>query len=327
MEGENRWDEYPTTDDQLNTGDFSGLGEENNEDHYQNQPKNQIVEKLKIGGVIIGVAVVSLVSYFQFMKTLNMPVTALFAGENASADETPETETCTGGNCELQQQIIALLQQQKQDTDNDGLSDYEEIYVYQTSPFLEDSDSDSYSDKTEVNSGKDPNCPSGTDCFADLTNANTDAGQGYIDPGVQTFATGQSNSQTLRQMLLKSGFSKENLDLITDDQLVQVYQQVLSGEQPNFDAIVADNVVTGNSTATSSNVSVDASKLTSIEDLQALSGAQIRELMISQGAPTEMLSTLSDDELKQLFLGQLQERIDNSANQNSDQNITNEESL
>src|SRR2546427_13169559 len=50
-----------------------------------------------------------------------------------------------------------LEQMKKMDTDHDGLSDYDELYVYHTSPYLEDSDSDGVADGVEVSRGTDPN--------------------------------------------------------------------------------------------------------------------------------------------------------------------------
>ncbi|MDP3794275.1 MAG: hypothetical protein Q8R07_06065, partial [Candidatus Uhrbacteria bacterium] len=53
----------------------------------------------------------------------------------------------------------------QKDTDHDGLSDYDELYVYRTSPYLADSDSDDISDAIEIAQGADPNCPKGKTCF------------------------------------------------------------------------------------------------------------------------------------------------------------------
>ena len=43
------------------------------------------------------------------------------------------------------------------DSDNDGLSDYDETYIYKTNPNLADTDSDGYTDGTEVLYNYDPN--------------------------------------------------------------------------------------------------------------------------------------------------------------------------
>jgi hypothetical protein len=63
---------------------------------------------------------------------------------------------------ETDAELIAKMQ--KDDTDEDGLSDYQELYQYHTSMFLADTDSDGYTDYEEVTSGNDPACPSGQSC-------------------------------------------------------------------------------------------------------------------------------------------------------------------
>lgn len=75
------------------------------------------------------------------------------------------------------------------DTDHDGFTDYDELYVYSTSPYLPDTDSDDVSDKDEVAKGTNPLCAEGKTCSdqADLPATSTSAGvvvnpmQGTID--------------------------------------------------------------------------------------------------------------------------------------------------
>lgn len=57
------------------------------------------------------------------------------------------------------------------DTDRDGLSDYAEISIYKTSPYLADSDSDGIPDAIEIAQGTNPNCPTGQTCGG-LVNAD-----------------------------------------------------------------------------------------------------------------------------------------------------------
>ncbi|MEA2070365.1 MAG: hypothetical protein U9O98_03650, partial [Asgard group archaeon] len=45
------------------------------------------------------------------------------------------------------------------DTDNDKLTDYEEVKLYNTDPSAPDSDGDGFTDYTEIQSGTDPNDP------------------------------------------------------------------------------------------------------------------------------------------------------------------------
>lgn len=64
------------------------------------------------------------------------------------------------------QSDLKTMQELKlKDTDHDGISDYDEIYVYKTSPYLGDSDSDGLSDAEEIAKNSDPNCPQGKNCI------------------------------------------------------------------------------------------------------------------------------------------------------------------
>lgn len=67
------------------------------------------------------------------------------------------------------------------DTDKDGLTDYDELYVFHTSPFLEDSDSDGVPDGKEVADGADPNCPKGKVC-RQASLGNSGSGSGAASP-------------------------------------------------------------------------------------------------------------------------------------------------
>ncbi len=55
-------------------------------------------------------------------------------------------------------------QQKRKDSDHDGLSDYAELVLYRTSPYLADSDSDGIPDVVEIAQVTDPNCPQGKTC-------------------------------------------------------------------------------------------------------------------------------------------------------------------
>ncbi|TAL50945.1 hypothetical protein EPN81_01375 [Patescibacteria group bacterium] len=126
------------------------------------------------------------------------------------------------------------------DTDVDGLVDYDELYVYKTSPYIADSDSDGFDDKQEVYSGNNPNCPTGKDCGlvvgspeAVAENTVADAfieGLGEDDllsagdvkfeseEDVASFFQ-QATMDQIRAALIESGMSQEELDQIDDETL------------------------------------------------------------------------------------------------------------
>lgn len=137
------------------------------------------------------------------------------------------------------------------DTDKDGLSDYDEIYTYKTSPYLEDTDSDGLSDKKEVDDGTNPLCPQGKDCSASIdtssvgtasssavssdvstgTDALTDLNSANADETILKNALGgTSDAASLRQLLISSGASAEEINKISDEDLMKSYQETLESQ-------------------------------------------------------------------------------------------------
>lgn len=143
---------------------------------------------------------------------------------------------------------------QQIDTDQDGLNDYEELYFYETSPYIPDTDSDGIDDATELQDGTDPLCPQGQTCGDDplvglvpTTTLRTSLGgevatpqdivsqfdpstvlgvEGAKDVSTDTMNAFLTDPQALRQLLLSSGkLSEEQLKGITDDQLLSIANQ------------------------------------------------------------------------------------------------------
>lgn len=147
---------------------------------------------------------------------------------------------------EIEADRIAALK--TKDTDADGLTDFDETYIYKTSPYLKDSDSDGIDDKTEVTQGDDPNCPKGRQCGTDLTASaggaaysasGTDLGPAAnpaADPTADPSALVQQEvadqllnptPEQVRTMLVQAGMKKEDLQNIDDKTLLDLYQQSL----------------------------------------------------------------------------------------------------
>ena len=145
------------------------------------------------------------------------------------------------------------------DSDGDGLVDYDELYVYKTSPYLTDSDSDGFDDKMEVFSGNDPTCPSETDCYVAEEAADTTANvSGLIEvfSGADSvLQSGQINFENpqqveeffkkatldeIRNALLQAGVPQADLDKLTDAQLEEFFSATIdeASKQGAFDALV-----------------------------------------------------------------------------------------
>jgi len=138
-------------------------------------------------------------------------------------------------------EIENIFNPSQMDTDGDGLSDYDESSLHNTSPYLEDSDSDGLSDKQELDAGSDPNCPQGKSCGLEapvsvatsslIEDVNilpdTSSASSSEEDALNALLSGQIDAASLRQFLIDSGADKEMLDKISDEELMQSYQQAL----------------------------------------------------------------------------------------------------
>lgn len=207
----------------------------------QNRPRPNLEAEQKIalalliflgaGGIIFG--------FRSFGSHLYRPIQEQFAKYYTGADVVNE-------NAAEDKEREA---QKKRDADVDGLSDYDELYVYKTSPYLKDSDSDTIDDKTEVFGGTDPNCPKGKDCEVVGEKANTTdlspegilgsesaAQAGAMNPLNSTDPTTFVQSatiQNIRAALLKAGMKQSDLDKVSDEDLKKLLDQTMSDANKN----------------------------------------------------------------------------------------------
>lgn len=116
------------------------------------------------------------------------------------------------------------------DTDVDGLSDFDELYVHHTSPYLKDTDSDGFEDKQEIDSGHDANCATGKVCFDSIASASSQSQEETVPSSTTQADLEKLKNFTpaqVREILKEKGFTDEQLIDIDDETLVTMYRQSL----------------------------------------------------------------------------------------------------
>lgn len=179
---------------------------------------------------------------------------------------------------EKQQQEMEALK--KQDTDTDGIDDYSELYVYRTSPYLKDSDSDGREDKAEITQGEDPNCAPNMPCAtvtAEAVNPATLQGtfveqiaaEAGATPPPEAAATSADIGATLaamttdqiRTLLIQAGGDAAAINALSDDDLRSALSQAITQMQV-ADAVTTDATASGSGAAETADASTTDSTQT-----------------------------------------------------------------
>ncbi len=132
-----------------------------------------------------------------------------------------------------------IKEQQRTDTDGDGISDYDESTKYFTSPYVRDSDSDGDADNVEIARGTDPNCPKGTTCTSSAFGTTTSSSGGFgnipgtsgVSRGTEEFTELPSRDpDAIRVYLQENGVSAADLAQYTDAEILEAYDQAAGGQ-------------------------------------------------------------------------------------------------
>ena len=203
-------------------------------DELTNEQKSAFVllTFLGLGGVVLG--------FLSFGANIRRPFDIQLA---KSANEAPYLT--------LDQKEAKERELQKtRDSDTDGLSDYDELYVFRTSPYISDTDSDGIDDKTEAFAGTNPNCPEGKTCGGAVVASDTantsvtpldlsnpllgsvgSAASGSLDikspEDIQKYVQSITVAQ-IRSALEAAGTPKDKLDAITDEQIKALFEKTVT---------------------------------------------------------------------------------------------------
>lgn len=243
------------------------------ENHQRKIKRNEKIAFVSI--LILSIVFISL-SFYQLGNALNVPYAK---GPNNPVVAADKTEDSTAPE-ELSAEEKSALR--AKDSDEDTISDFDEIFVYKTSAYLTDSDSDGISDPDEIKAGEDPNCPKGQECFR--IDAETIDSINAATPATTSDTASDVDVAKLRQLLIQSGkYTKEQVDAVDDAALLKVYQETMKANP--------DLQVQAAAPATDT-VPLNGTDLTP---------AQIRELLLEQGVDAEVVNQVDDATLVQMY--------------------------
>jgi len=177
-----------------------------------------------------------------------------------------------------------------QDTDEDGLTDFDEEFVYQTSVYLTDSDSDGFTDKQEADAGSDPLNPNSTPKLVKSeTGSETnflektfkaEEIQSFQEAGTEAKNQNEISAQEIRDLLVNSaGLSRDVVDKLDDEMLIKLYNETKQETGIDLQTLGQEQA---------------AEKIFDI--------SQMRQILIEQGVDETMLNQVDDATLEQMFL-------------------------
>ncbi len=210
---------------------------------------NSMDKNRKIALIILSVFSITIIVIWglNFNSSLRDPFS--YQGDLIASNK----NNCVDGNCAVGEMTSDNLELKNIDTDGDGISDWDELFIHGTSPYLEDTDGDTLSDYEEIFVYKtNANCPEGQDCSNSLSQStsqnsgSSEASNDFYDflTSLETSVEQDVNStssnssmgnssekvdaQSLRQILIQSGIEESDLEQINDDDLMKLYQEVLA---------------------------------------------------------------------------------------------------
>jgi hypothetical protein len=227
-------------------------------DGFPPQPSNNNLnknQKIAAAGLAIFAVLIVLLWSVQLKNNIYGPFNSNTGGVNESAPVDSQTAN-----------DLAL---KNKDTDADGLSDYDELNLYKTSPYLTDSDGDGANDGDEIKKGTDPNCPAGRTCLNSEFENGASAATGTPAASGDVLNNLLNQNQSLNNLLNQSS---------------------------------AANPAAGSAAGSGTGDLTDEQK----QALKGLDAASLRQMLISSGMDKATLDQISDAELMQSYSETLQ---------------------
>lgn len=240
-------------------------------------------------------------------------------------DETPFADT------QEQTRLQELANLQKLDSDSDTLSDFDEQYVYYTSSYLADTDSDGVADNVEVDSSTDPTCAEGQICnqIRALTDTANTAAVDTTAAGseLDILSEDEITPEAVKAELEKMGIPQSSFANVSDEDLMDVYKSVVNqyptqatgdtsltynpNEDVSIDEVSANQVPDDTDLTYNTDQAPDGSfaGFTSVEDFKQLDVSQVRSLLLQSGVSGEDLDALGDEDLMALYTKVLEEQL------------------
>ena len=187
----------------------------------QTRTKLDTGQRIAVGLLVCLTILLATVSFFQFKSNIFAHGKRIKTDQLLNLDPAEREEA----------QLLAL---KKVDTDGDGLMDYDELYVYRSSPYMRDTDSDAIADGEEVRRGSSPTCQEGKDCLFNTIAATANASStaktevatdAAVQPQISQTDFDKLSASDLRDVLLESGIPADQLKQVSDEDLIKLVQQ------------------------------------------------------------------------------------------------------
>lgn len=242
--------------------------------------------------LVWGLIILTLVFIFGSYAKFRIMIFGPFSKFKTSTQATADVQTL-------------LAQSQNQDTDQDGLTDFQEKYIYGTSAYLADTDSDGFSDKQEIDAGSNPLDPNSTPLNKTKTEGNLQQTFDNLQQAQQLTGGTEITPAQIRDLLInKGGLARDAVDKIDDKTLLEMYNQTKQETGINPEDLTQNNPLSTSPPATQN----PAQSLGSMSDLQQLTPAQIRQLLLDNGVAADTLNQVDDQTLKVIFLQAAQDQ-------------------